>query len=49
MWGAFWLFRVMLMVTGPLMRNGRTNRHGLDNGLGRLSPTKAHTRGSPRP
>lgn len=21
MWGAFWLFRVMLMVTGPLMRN----------------------------
>ena len=21
MWGAFWLFRVMLVVTGPLLRN----------------------------
>ncbi len=24
MWGAFWLFRVMLVVTGPLLRNHET-------------------------
>ena len=24
MWGAFWLFRVMLVVTGPLLRNWET-------------------------